>query len=106
MQPTSETTTPETNTPKLCTLCGAPKAEPYGPGRSLICRPCAGADPERRAIANMYYREASEKSFAKAVKDTTDALRLIFPNLVVIDASNLASDDSEPCQCPVCKAAT
>jgi len=91
MQPTQDTTKP---TP--CTLCGSLKAQPYGPNRSFICKPCASADPERKAIANMYYREAADK----AVQEAADALRRIFPNLVVIDASAMLADDPEPC--PIC----
>lgn len=66
-----------------CSFCEETNPDalrPFGPGRSLTCKPCAESDPERAAIAGMYWDEELKKNPPKVfVLDiTTDLLSKLF----------------------------
>ena len=59
----------------------APKALPYGPGKSLICYPCAhDKDPELTAIAAMYEKQ----TIREEIEAKLAVLRAAFPDARII----------------------
>lgn len=77
--------------------------KPWGPGRQPICFRCAHNDPERTAIAGMYYaKEQSGKN------PNVKIIPLAIESLPAVLASLLGLDESEPppenCPCDVCSA--
>jgi hypothetical protein len=103
----------------MCEQCKkpAPKARPYGPGKTLICYGCAhNRDPELTAIAEMYEREAIKAE----IEAKLAVLRAAFPDarIIRLDPDSLAEALANPdfqaflnqalaqaptdCDCPVC----